>query len=78
MIPKATRQALRRYGEDHKPTGGFLYAVLCNRFVEACARADEPNRKALDQIARLVYETLPSESWGSPDAVDKWLSGRMN
>ncbi len=70
-------ESLRRYGEHKTPTGDFLHAVLCNDLREACARADDGNRKVLFEIVAYCYYELPSASWGSREKVEKWLNSKL-
>lgn len=73
-IPEQVRQALIRYRDHHIPTGGFLYAVLCNNLKEAIGRADEMNINFIPAIVSWCYNNLPNGSWGTPDAVEYWLN----
>ena len=74
MIPQSTRDAIDRYVNDHCPIGGFLKAVLSNDLVASFGRADEENRKALFEIVSYVYNEIPSNCWGSPEKVTKWIA----
>ncbi len=56
-----------------RPTGGFLEAVLTNDLMEAVMRADEVNRECLPAILSFVYDYVPADMWGSPEAVDDHL-----
>jgi hypothetical protein len=67
--------SLRRYADNHIPTGGFLQAVLENNLSEACARADSNNRTLLFEIVSYCYNELPGGCWGSPERVQLWLGG---
>ena len=44
-IPEHMWGAIVRYYENGIPPGGFLEAVINNDLREACARADEINRR---------------------------------
>ena len=74
-IPEYTRESIDAYVKHRQPTGGFLTAVLSNNLVEAVGRADEHNINALPDIVRYVYNEIPANCWGSPEAVSTWLKG---
>ncbi len=69
-------ESLRRYVEKRVPTGGFLRAVLSNDLTGAMMRADSVNRFRMYEIVMYIFNELPGKSWGSPEAVDKWLERR--
>lgn len=72
-IPEYIIRALERYQSDGLSTGGFLYAVLSNNLMEAVARADADNKRALPEICSYVYNEMPYSSHGSPEKVDAWI-----
>ena len=72
------KETLERYVSDRCPTGGFLYAVLCNDLTQACAKADMRNQRMLFDIVTYIYNNIPSICWGSPEKVDAWLAGEDN
>lgn len=74
-IPASTKESIEAYVNTRRPTGGFLRAVLSNDLKEACARADEDNRRCLFEIVCVLYNYAPSKCWGSPEKVDAWLEG---
>lgn len=76
LIPDYTMAALKRYTEQHIPTGDFLRAVLSNDLKEAFGRADDNNCTALFHIAAWLYNEAPSACWGSPEKVESWLSAK--
>ena len=71
-------QALNDYGQHHHGVGDFLVACLKNQFHEAVCRADHTNRHTLPEIAKYMYNELPSQCWGSPEKVTAWLNGSSN
>jgi len=73
-VPPIARASLTRYVEERVPTGGFLEAVLCNNLKESFARADLENRKNLGAIVYWLYNSAPSNCWGSPKKVRDWLN----
>lgn len=66
--------ALQSYVENRYPPGGFLHAVLSNDLIRACMKADDFNRHRLFDIVDYIYNNLPMNCYGSPEAVEKWLS----
>lgn len=73
MIPERTLSSLKRYAEEHCPTGDFLYAVLTNDLFGAFGRADRENTFAMQDICAFIYNEIPSACWGSKEIVRKWL-----
>lgn len=67
--------ALQKWAADRRLPGDFLQAVLRGDLVEAVGRADNHNLLTLGAIVSWCYNNLPSQSWGSPDAVAKWERG---
>ncbi len=74
-LPEHMRDAARRYIEDRIAPGGFLTAVLENNLAEAFGRADRINSKHIGDWVHWLYWDIPSEAWGSPEAVGTWLQG---
>lgn len=72
-LPDHLREGLDRYAHERIPTGGFLYAVLCNDLFEAVCRADAESLAALPAVCGYVYNELPSKCWGSEVRVAAWL-----
>jgi hypothetical protein len=64
-------QAYVLYG--HRP-GDFLSALLCNDFMQTVGRADDRNRAALAEWARLLYNEVPSGCYGSPAKFEAWIA----
>ena len=73
MIPEIVKDSIDRYVSDKIPTGGFIKAVLSNNLFEAFSRADNNNTKHMSDIVGYIYNEIPSECWGSPEIVEKWL-----
>ena len=65
--------SIRRYADDHIPTGGFLTAVLTNDLREALGRADTSSQIGLFDIVRYCHWEIPGNCWGSPEKVEAWL-----
>jgi len=76
QVPAHTLPGLTAYRDQRATPGSFLAAVLSNDLKEACLRADDMNQKALYQIVCWCYNELPSGSWGSKEAVERWLTSR--
>lgn len=57
-----------------EPTG-FLNAVFENNFFMAVAHADDQNKQHFLGYAR-VLNAMPIGSWGSKEAVQKWMDHR--
>ena len=73
-IPDYMIGGLVRYVVNRIPPGGFLMAVLENDFMEACGRADDTNSECLKAYAMFLYNYVPSNCKGSPEAVAAWLA----
>ncbi len=65
---------IRRYVDERIPPGGFVTAVLENDLKEAFARADRGNIAAMFEIVTYCYNEIPASCWGSPEAVEAWLT----
>lgn len=76
-IPARTLEGLRDYELHYYDPGDFLTAVLSNDLFEAFGRADEKNTRAMLRIVIYVWNTLPRQSWGSPEKVKAWLAQRV-
>ncbi len=73
MINPKIIESIRRYADDHCPTGGFLRAVLQNDLKEAIFRADDDNILVLPEIIRYCYNEIPHCCWGSSEKVRAWM-----
>ena len=72
-IPGHCRDGLLLYLEKGVPVGSFLEAVLSNDLREACARADDINRRSLFDYVQFLYRYAPIPAWGSAEAYRKWI-----
>ena len=72
-VPAHTAPGIICYWLEHRPTGGFLRAVLENDLLKAFRKADEDNLRHLKAIVRFVHFNLPVNCWGSPKKVKQWL-----
>ena len=76
-IPEYMHGGLIRYFENHIEPGDFLTAVLENDLMAAIGHADDNNKQAINSYVVWLYNCAParaSGSWGSRDAVTKWLN----
>lgn len=73
LLPEHMRGSMKRYIEDKISPGGFLTAVLENNLVKALGRADYINKDKIYDIVAFLYTEAPSQCWGSPEKVNKWL-----
>lgn len=74
MIPQATKETIDNYVTHGWEPGGFVGAVLSNDLCGAFCCADQYNRAAMFDIVSYCYNEIPSEAWGSPGRVYKWLA----
>ena len=78
MIPAACRRAIIEWVINAELPGHFLQAILSNDLVEAAGRADHENVQILHVYASLLYNCLPKPSWGSHEAMMKWIDDDGN
>ena len=72
-IPASTLRDIQDFAEKGVPPGSFVRAVLENDLKEACAMADDWNRRVIFEVVGFCYNRIPSASWGSPDKVREWI-----
>lgn len=75
-LPPRMVASLQNYCYEHRPTGGFLEAVLSNDLTNAVRRADPENLALLPAFVNYLIEHAPAKCWGSPEAVREWLAQR--
>ena len=75
-IPIRMIGGLVRYIEDGVVPGDFWMAILQNDLKEACAMADEENKYLIYDFVYVLYNYAPSDCWGSPERVRKWVQER--
>ena len=73
-IPKHMRSGLDLYVQRGIAPGGFLAAVLENNLMESVGRADDKNIACLPAWAQTIYNEVPSNCHGSPQAVEEWVN----
>ena len=52
--------------------GSFLRAVLSNDLIEAGRMADDENRRCLIDYVMFLINYVPSDCYGSPEAMRAW------
>lgn len=67
------KKSLDMYRLHHRPTGGFLYAVLTNDFMKAIGKADGENIRCLREIRDYILTNMPSRAYGNKERVEAWL-----
>jgi len=72
-IPYHMLISLVAYRDNGRYVGGFLEALLSNDLMKALARADDNNIMALADYGKILYNDMPSDSWGSPEQYKAWL-----
>lgn len=72
LIPNYMIGGLRRYIEHGVPPGSFLTALLSNDLRGTFERADDDNRRCIENYVRFLYNYGPSECWGSPAKFEAW------
>lgn len=75
-LPDYMVEGLIRYIEDGIVPGSFLQAVLRNDLRDACARADAANRFLIWEYVNVLWNYTPSDCWGSPEKVQRWIEAR--
>ena len=66
--------AIENYIDHHKPTGGFLEAIISNQLREALGRADPENLKNIQAFIAFFIWEAPSTCWGSPTEYKDWTT----
>ncbi len=73
LLPEHLHQGVLAYIQNGRPTGGFLTAVIRGDRADAAARADDINRRRLDDIFSFFDKQAPAECHGSPDKWALWI-----
>lgn len=74
-VPRHMHESVRNYARVGCPVGNFLTALFSAQpFTEIVGAADEHNQRCLVGWARLLYNGLPSNAHGSPEAVQAWIA----
>lgn len=75
-VPPHLTDGIVRYLRDGVAPGGFLMAALRNDLVSAVSRADAESLAGLRHLVSFIFNDMPSDAWGSPEAVNDWLAER--
>ena len=67
-------EALDRYVRHGVPVGDFLYAAICNDFMELCGRADDDLQRNLPALAAFLYNEVPMALRGA-EKYAAWVKG---
>jgi hypothetical protein len=73
QIPGHMRTGIREYVLYGKSGGSFQTAIFSDSLVKAFGKADDINRKYLEEYAMFLYWIAPSECWGSLEKVNQWI-----
>jgi len=71
-MKRSTKDAIDAHVREGRPCGDFVTAVLMNDLKEAYIRADDDNRRDMQEIVGYCYNNIPHPCWGSPDKVYAW------
>lgn len=77
LIPQRVLESLYDYVNNRQPTGGFLYAVLTNDLMTAIGKADKESLAAIREIVVFIHMEIPASCYGSHEAVNAWINGRV-
>jgi len=72
-IPDYMKDGIENYLERRIKPGSFLLSILSNNFAEAVVNADRDNLDNLPAYGYWLWNEVPSQAWGSPEKVEKWL-----
>lgn len=73
MIPESLQKSLIDYIENGKKPGSCLMAILENKLVESFLTSDDDTSERMKDIVFYLYNTAPSNCWGSPEKVSSWM-----
>lgn len=74
LVPHHLIGGIHRYFEDRIRPGSFLCAVLTNNLSDAVKKGDMESLVSLISIVRWLQNFAPEESWGSVEALERWLA----
>lgn len=72
-MKQLTKDSIDRYVNDRLPPGGFITAVLTNDLIGAVGKADSENLADLHEICTYIYNSIPSNAWGSKEKMNAWM-----
>jgi len=73
-IPQHMWEGMYAYFINHRQTGSFLRAVLCNDLCRAVQKADITNQRLLPNYVMWLHNYAPDGSFGSEDAYVTWTA----
>lgn len=73
-IPEYMIEGLVRYVLYGVKPGSFLVSAIANDLIGAAIKSDDENKKVLFNWAMVLYRDLPTESKGSYEIVEGWVS----
>ena len=71
-VPHHTRETIENYLLQGWAPGGFVESMIARDYDRALYCADTANRQMFWAIAMWINESMPAESRGSYEAIDKW------
>ena len=72
-IPPHIKQAIDLHVTEGRATGFFVKAVLENDLFQAIGHADPESQACLRDIVIYCHNYIPSNCWGSKEAVKEWI-----
>ncbi len=73
-VPPLIAAGLDRYAQHGLPPGDCLRAILEGNLYRAYACADHATWEAMGAIVTAITSRLHSSTWGSPEAVSRYLA----
>jgi hypothetical protein len=73
-MTEQSKESLYNYFVHGLHPGSFMTSMLCNDLCGAAGRADFVNIGLLGEYAKWLVNHAPYQSYGSPEAVQGWLS----
>ena len=66
-------KSITNYVMHGVPLSSFFTHVFQNDFVQAVVRADQFNSTQLLTYAQMLWNSVPTLCWGSPERVQEWI-----
>lgn len=76
-VPTQYHETLINYVHHGLRPGQFFEAVLSNNLLGCFQNGDADAVKALRSVIAYLYNYVPSNRWGSPSNVQRWLAARV-
>lgn len=70
-MPERIKNSLDNYVK-YGHCGGCIQAIMSNNLVQAFSRADDDYATNMHAIVMYMYNRMPGDCWGSPEAVKNW------